>query len=119
MYLIFHKSAWNCFPFLLSVLHKTFWGAAVLDLCLICFQLKKTVEELNDALATKEEIAQRCRELDLQVGFVWITASGFRLFTASTVYIYSSTTTYYNKVVNNFSPFLITYFFSADILVTL
>uniref|UniRef100_A0AAX7VEV9 Calponin-homology (CH) domain-containing protein n=1 Tax=Astatotilapia calliptera TaxID=8154 RepID=A0AAX7VEV9_ASTCA len=30
-------------------------------------QLKKTVEELNDALATKEEIAQRCRELDLQV----------------------------------------------------
>uniref|UniRef100_A0A669DB36 Protein Hook homolog 3 n=1 Tax=Oreochromis niloticus TaxID=8128 RepID=A0A669DB36_ORENI len=40
---------------------------SVLDLCLICFQLKKTVEELNDALATKEEIAQRCRELDLQV----------------------------------------------------
>ncbi|XP_017266158.1 protein Hook homolog 3 isoform X3 [Kryptolebias marmoratus] len=30
-------------------------------------QLKKAVEELNDALATKEEIAQRCRELDLQV----------------------------------------------------
>uniref|UniRef100_A0A674PAG9 Protein Hook homolog 3 n=1 Tax=Takifugu rubripes TaxID=31033 RepID=A0A674PAG9_TAKRU len=30
-------------------------------------QLKKTVEELNDALATKEEISQRCRELDLQV----------------------------------------------------
>uniref|UniRef100_A0AAQ5ZXV3 Protein Hook homolog 3 n=1 Tax=Amphiprion ocellaris TaxID=80972 RepID=A0AAQ5ZXV3_AMPOC len=30
-------------------------------------QLKKTVEELNDALATKEEIAQRCRELDMQV----------------------------------------------------
>ncbi|XP_056875363.1 protein Hook homolog 3 isoform X2 [Takifugu flavidus] len=29
-------------------------------------QLKKTVEELNDALATKEEISQRCRELDLQ-----------------------------------------------------
>ncbi|XP_038155267.1 protein Hook homolog 3 isoform X1 [Cyprinodon tularosa] len=29
-------------------------------------ELKKTVEELNDALATKEEIAQRCRELDLQ-----------------------------------------------------
>ncbi|GAA6229539.1 protein Hook homolog 3 isoform X1 [Lates japonicus] len=29
-------------------------------------QLKKTVEELNDALATKEEIAQRCRELDMQ-----------------------------------------------------
>uniref|UniRef100_A0A672JKM4 Protein Hook homolog 3 n=1 Tax=Salarias fasciatus TaxID=181472 RepID=A0A672JKM4_SALFA len=31
------------------------------------FQYKKTVEELNDALATKEEIAQRCRELDMQV----------------------------------------------------
>uniref|UniRef100_A0A672JGD4 Protein Hook homolog 3 n=1 Tax=Salarias fasciatus TaxID=181472 RepID=A0A672JGD4_SALFA len=30
-------------------------------------QYKKTVEELNDALATKEEIAQRCRELDMQV----------------------------------------------------
>uniref|UniRef100_A0A3P9KNI7 Hook microtubule tethering protein 3 n=1 Tax=Oryzias latipes TaxID=8090 RepID=A0A3P9KNI7_ORYLA len=30
-------------------------------------QLKKTVEELNDVLATKEEIAQRCRELDMQV----------------------------------------------------
>ncbi|KAK2816164.1 hypothetical protein Q7C36_022435 [Tachysurus vachellii] len=30
-------------------------------------QLKKTVEELNDALASKEEIAQRCHELDMQV----------------------------------------------------
>ncbi|XP_012685626.1 protein Hook homolog 3 isoform X2 [Clupea harengus] len=30
-------------------------------------QLKKTVEELNDAMATKEEIAQRCHELDMQV----------------------------------------------------
>ncbi|XP_041915137.1 protein Hook homolog 3 isoform X3 [Alosa sapidissima] len=30
-------------------------------------QLKKTVEELNDALSTKEEIAQRCHELDMQV----------------------------------------------------
>ncbi|XP_030291326.1 protein Hook homolog 3 isoform X2 [Sparus aurata] len=29
-------------------------------------QYKKTVEELNDALATKEEISQRCRELDMQ-----------------------------------------------------
>uniref|UniRef100_A0A8C3ATJ5 Protein Hook homolog 3 n=1 Tax=Cyclopterus lumpus TaxID=8103 RepID=A0A8C3ATJ5_CYCLU len=29
--------------------------------------LKKTAEELNDALSTKEEIAQRCRELDMQV----------------------------------------------------
>lgn len=35
----------------------------------VCSQLKKTAEELNDALATKEEIAQRCRELDMQVGF--------------------------------------------------
>uniref|UniRef100_A0A8C7XIG2 Protein Hook homolog 3 n=1 Tax=Oryzias sinensis TaxID=183150 RepID=A0A8C7XIG2_9TELE len=32
-----------------------------------CHLLKKTVEELNDVLATKEEIAQRCRELDMQV----------------------------------------------------
>ncbi|XP_023664057.2 protein Hook homolog 3 isoform X3 [Paramormyrops kingsleyae] len=30
-------------------------------------QLKKTVEELSDALAAKEEIAQRCHELDMQV----------------------------------------------------
>ncbi|KAJ8007472.1 hypothetical protein DPEC_G00117860 [Dallia pectoralis] len=30
-------------------------------------QLKKMVEELNEALATKEEIAQRCHELDMQV----------------------------------------------------
>ncbi|KAG7268480.1 hypothetical protein CRUP_037876 [Coryphaenoides rupestris] len=30
-------------------------------------QLKKTAEDLNEALATKEEIAQRCRELDMQV----------------------------------------------------
>uniref|UniRef100_A0A8C7EZW7 Protein Hook homolog 3 n=1 Tax=Oncorhynchus kisutch TaxID=8019 RepID=A0A8C7EZW7_ONCKI len=29
--------------------------------------LKKTVEDLNDALVTKEEIAQRCHELDMQV----------------------------------------------------
>ncbi|KAG7250582.1 hypothetical protein CRUP_001865, partial [Coryphaenoides rupestris] len=29
-------------------------------------QLKKTAEDLNEALATKEEIAQRCRELDMQ-----------------------------------------------------
>uniref|UniRef100_A0AAR2JAN0 Protein Hook homolog 3 n=1 Tax=Pygocentrus nattereri TaxID=42514 RepID=A0AAR2JAN0_PYGNA len=29
--------------------------------------LKKTLEELNDALASKEEIAQRCHELDMQV----------------------------------------------------
>lgn len=36
----------------------------------ICSQLKKTVEDLNDALATKEEISQRCRELDMQVGLM-------------------------------------------------
>ncbi|XP_023999973.1 protein Hook homolog 3 [Salvelinus sp. IW2-2015] len=29
-------------------------------------QLKKTVEDLNEARATKEEIAQRCHELDMQ-----------------------------------------------------
>ncbi|XP_033951307.1 protein Hook homolog 3 isoform X1 [Pseudochaenichthys georgianus] len=29
-------------------------------------QLKKTAEDLNDALSTKEEISQRCRELDMQ-----------------------------------------------------
>uniref|UniRef100_A0A673ZHP3 Hook microtubule tethering protein 3 n=1 Tax=Salmo trutta TaxID=8032 RepID=A0A673ZHP3_SALTR len=31
------------------------------------FQLKRTVEDLNEALVTKEEIAQRCHELDMQV----------------------------------------------------
>ncbi|XP_053910867.1 protein Hook homolog 3 isoform X2 [Cuculus canorus] len=30
-------------------------------------ELKKTTEELNEALAIKEEIAQRCHELDMQV----------------------------------------------------
>ncbi|TRY87927.1 hypothetical protein DNTS_005227, partial [Danionella cerebrum] len=30
-------------------------------------QLKKTVEDLNEALLNKEEIAQRCHELDMQV----------------------------------------------------
>ncbi|KAM4709171.1 protein Hook homolog 3 isoform 2-T2 [Discoglossus pictus] len=30
-------------------------------------QFKKTTEELNEALAAKEEIAQRCHELDMQV----------------------------------------------------
>lgn len=30
-------------------------------------QLKKTSEELNEALSAKEEIAQRCHELDMQV----------------------------------------------------
>ncbi|XP_023664055.2 protein Hook homolog 3 isoform X1 [Paramormyrops kingsleyae] len=33
-------------------------------------QLKKTVEELSDALAAKEEIAQRCHELDMQAYLV-------------------------------------------------
>ncbi|XP_072260675.1 protein Hook homolog 3 isoform X1 [Pyxicephalus adspersus] len=33
-------------------------------------QLKKITEELNDALAAKEEIAQRCHELDMQVYFI-------------------------------------------------
>ncbi|XP_037389559.1 protein Hook homolog 3 isoform X1 [Pygocentrus nattereri] len=33
-------------------------------------QLKKTLEELNDALASKEEIAQRCHELDMQAYLV-------------------------------------------------
>uniref|UniRef100_A0A8C9QNS0 Calponin-homology (CH) domain-containing protein n=1 Tax=Spermophilus dauricus TaxID=99837 RepID=A0A8C9QNS0_SPEDA len=31
------------------------------------FVLKKTTEELNEALSAKEEIAQRCHELDMQV----------------------------------------------------
>jgi hypothetical protein len=30
-------------------------------------QLKKTTEELHEALSAKEEIAQRCHELDMQV----------------------------------------------------
>lgn len=29
--------------------------------------MKKTTEELNEAFAAKEEIAQRCHELDMQV----------------------------------------------------
>ena len=36
-------------------------------------QLKKTTEELNEALSTKEEIAQRCHELDMQVSFLYCT----------------------------------------------
>lgn len=36
-------------------------------------QLKKTAEELNDALAAKEEISQRCRELDMQVSLTSLT----------------------------------------------
>ena len=30
-------------------------------------QLKKTIEELNSVMEQKDEIAQRCHELDLQV----------------------------------------------------
>ncbi|XP_031746102.1 protein Hook homolog 3 isoform X1 [Xenopus tropicalis] len=33
-------------------------------------QLKKANEELNDALAAKEEIAQRCHELDMQAYYI-------------------------------------------------
>lgn len=43
-------------------------SAGFLFVVSVCSQLKKTAEELNDALSTKEEIAQRCRELDMQVG---------------------------------------------------
>ena len=31
-------------------------------------QMKKTMEELNRVMEAKEEISQRCHELDLQVG---------------------------------------------------
>ena len=31
------------------------------------FQLKRTAEELNSAIEAKEELMQRCHELDLQV----------------------------------------------------
>ena len=34
---------------------------------LVNFQLKKTVDELNNAMEAKEELMQRCHELDLQV----------------------------------------------------
>jgi len=34
---------------------------------LLNFQLKKTVDELNNAMEAKEELMQRCHELDLQV----------------------------------------------------
>uniref|UniRef100_A0A672JGP6 Protein Hook homolog 3 n=1 Tax=Salarias fasciatus TaxID=181472 RepID=A0A672JGP6_SALFA len=44
-----------------SVQHVVMTAIQEVDFC------SKTVEELNDALATKEEIAQRCRELDMQV----------------------------------------------------
>ncbi|NXC13442.1 HOOK3 protein, partial [Corythaeola cristata] len=40
---------------------------AIQEVCWDAHSLKKTTEELNEALATKEEIAQRCHELDMQV----------------------------------------------------
>ncbi|NWH37714.1 HOOK3 protein, partial [Chloropsis hardwickii] len=40
---------------------------AIQEVCWNAHSLKKTTEELNEALATKEEIAQRCHELDMQV----------------------------------------------------
>lgn len=33
----------------------------------IYLQLKRTAEELNSAIEAKEELMQRCHELDLQV----------------------------------------------------
>uniref|UniRef100_A0A7N5ZQC2 Hook microtubule tethering protein 3 n=1 Tax=Anabas testudineus TaxID=64144 RepID=A0A7N5ZQC2_ANATE len=60
-----------CELFSFSLIQVTVKSVNLTNLLLLllnlCFQLKKTVEELNDALATKEEIAQRCRELDMQV----------------------------------------------------
>lgn len=72
------------FPY--SCINDCFWTTAIRKFCIMFFlvseirycvvcvfffkkkqQLKKTTEELNDALATKEEIAQRCHELDMQV----------------------------------------------------
>ena len=42
-------------------------------------QLKRTVEELNRVMEAKEEISQRCHELDLQVLLcelsMWVTVS--------------------------------------------
>uniref|UniRef100_A0A8C4IZJ9 Hook microtubule tethering protein 3 n=1 Tax=Dromaius novaehollandiae TaxID=8790 RepID=A0A8C4IZJ9_DRONO len=40
---------------------------AIQEVCWSTHTLKKTTDELNEALATKEEIAQRCHELDMQV----------------------------------------------------
>ena len=37
------------------------------------FQLKKAVRELNTAVEQKDEISQRCHELDLQVSSLGIT----------------------------------------------
>lgn len=47
----------NCCYFILKCLLYLF----------VSNQLKKTTEELNEALSAKEEIAQRCHELDMQV----------------------------------------------------
>lgn len=38
------------------------------NICDALLQLKKAVGELNTAVEQKDEIAQRCHELDLQVG---------------------------------------------------
>lgn len=42
----------------------------------IAVQLKKTMEELAEVMAEKEELAQRCQELDIQV---CLCLSGFIL----------------------------------------
>ena len=39
-------------------------------------QLKRTVDELNTVMESKEELAQKCHELDMQVrglGFIHLT----------------------------------------------
>lgn len=59
-----------CFLSLIQVDNKWTKSAGFWFVVSFFSQLKKTVEELNDALATKEEISQRCRELDMQVGFM-------------------------------------------------
>lgn len=48
--------------------------------CVCVSQLKKTAEELNDALAAKEEISQRCRELDMQVSLTSDPSRPLRVF---------------------------------------
>uniref|UniRef100_A0A673YZC5 Hook microtubule tethering protein 3 n=1 Tax=Salmo trutta TaxID=8032 RepID=A0A673YZC5_SALTR len=53
-------------PFYCIRLYSVFFPVLILTYS-FHFQLKRTVEDLNEALATKEEIAQRCHELDMQV----------------------------------------------------
>lgn len=43
-------------------------------------QLRRTVEELNSAIEAKEELMQRCHELDLQVGSRLVCQAGQILF---------------------------------------